>query len=73
MKGEDGIEVEVKDISVGGIMFVSKKKIEVGEHFSFAFVSGKKEIMVQAVIKVQRPVHVSGIYESDIEFIKSTK
>ena len=58
----DGIEVEVKDISVGGIMFVSKKKIEVGENFSFAFVSGKKEIMVQAVIKVQRPVHVSGMY-----------
>ena len=49
-------------------MFVSKKKIEVGENFSFAFVSGKKEIMVQAVIKVQRPVHVSGMYGYGCKF-----
>lgn len=64
----DGIEVEVKDISVGGIMFISEQKFEAGENFSFAFCPGKKEVMVEATIKVQRPVHVPGMYGYGCKF-----
>lgn len=56
------VEVEVKDISVGGIMFITEEKLDVKKTCSFTFWSGKKDITVDVVIKMQRPVGIPGMF-----------
>lgn len=62
------MQVEVKDISVGGIMFVSEEQFHVGQRISIVFMTEKREVMTKAEIKTRRPIHMAGKYGYGCKF-----
>lgn len=40
----------IQNISVGGLYFVTKEKLEIDEHFEFHYCFTKKELLVKAVV-----------------------
>lgn len=62
------LEVEVKDISVGGIMFVSEEEVKVGKNISITFMSGRHEVSAKAVVKTRRPIHEEGRFGYGCKF-----
>lgn len=58
---EDSVKPEpiiIKNISAGGLMFISQKKLEKNSIFSFFFAAGKTPVPVNARIVAIRPTHL---------------
>lgn len=69
VEGSSGnVDIEVRDISVGGIMFVTDRQIPIGKTLSISFMAGRKEVHAKAVVKTHRPVHMQGKYGYGCKF-----
>lgn len=65
----DSFSVVIKDISAGGIMFVTDRILEAGTEFSFELTPMRETLKVAASIIRRIPTHTKGLYGYGCRFI----
>lgn len=60
--------ITIKDVSAGGMMFISTEKLEKGTMFSSEFTTAKGPIPVSARIVSVRPTHLPGTFAYSCQF-----
>lgn len=63
------ILIMVKDISVGGLKFISDTKFDTDKTFSFIFTKGHSPVLINAHIVKQRPTRKTDVYCYSCQFL----
>lgn len=69
----ESIDVDVKDISVGGVMFITKERLNADQVLTLTFMSGRKNITADVEVKTQRPVGLQGLYGYGCRFVSLSR